>query len=159
MTSELSNPALEPIHNYIQISEKIATAGQPTESQFADIRNAGYEVVVNLAMPNSTNAIAHEQDLVEAQGMEYIYMPVVWEEPKLEDIDRFFSTLEQNSDRPVFVHCALNMRVSAFVYLYRLVKQQTSDEIAKADMNRIWEPNEIWQAFIDRVIARSHESL
>jgi protein tyrosine phosphatase (PTP) superfamily phosphohydrolase (DUF442 family) len=159
MTSELSNPALEPIHNYIQISEKIATAGQPTESQFADIRNAGYEVVVNLAMPNSTNAIAHEQDLVEAQGMEYIYMPVVWEEPKLEDIDRFFSTLEQNSDRPVFVHCALNMRVSAFVYLYRLVKQQTSDEIAKADMNRIWEPNEIWQAFIDRVIARSYESL
>jgi protein tyrosine phosphatase (PTP) superfamily phosphohydrolase (DUF442 family) len=155
MMSNSANPALQAIHNYIQISDKIATAGQPTESQFADIHNAGYEVVVNLAMPNSTNAIAHEQDLVEAEGMEYIHLPVVWEEPKLEDIDRFFLTLKQNADRPVFVHCALNMRVSAFIYLYRRIKHQVSDEIAKPDMNRIWEPNETWQAFIDRVLAQS----
>jgi uncharacterized protein (TIGR01244 family) len=148
----MSNSALEQIHNFIPISDHLATAGQPTESQFADIRSAGYQVVVNLAMPNSTNAIAHEQELVEAQGMQYIPIPVVWEEPTLDDIDRFFNTLEMNADKPVFVHCALNMRVSAFTYLYRRIRQGVSDGEAIATMNQIWTPNETWQRFIDRVL-------
>jgi uncharacterized protein (TIGR01244 family) len=149
----MSNATLEQIHNFIPISDHLATAGQPTESQFADIRSAGYQLVVNLAMPNSTNAIAHEQALVEAQGMQYVHIPVVWEEPTLEDIDRFFNTLEANADKPVFVHCALNMRVSAFTYLYRRIRQGVRDEEAIATMNRTWTPNETWQAFIDRVLA------
>lgn len=148
----MTSPDLQEIRSFIQISEKIATAGQPIASQFADIKAAGYEVVVNLAMPNSTNAIANEQELVEAQGIEYIYLPVVWEKPTLNDIDRFFKTLKENSERPIFVHCALNMRVSAFIYLYRRTQQQVSHELAIESMNRIWTPNEIWQAFIDQVI-------
>lgn len=148
----MTSPALEEIHSFIQISEKIATAGQPTADQFAEIKAAGYEVVVNLAMPNSTNAIANEKELVEAQGMEYVSLPVVWEEPTINDIDRFFNTLEVNSERPVFVHCALNMRVSAFMYLYRRIQQQVSDDVAIETMNQIWTPNDTWQAFIDQVL-------
>jgi protein tyrosine phosphatase (PTP) superfamily phosphohydrolase (DUF442 family) len=148
----MTSPALEEIHSFIQISEKIATAGQPTAEQFAEIKAAGYEVVVNLAPPNATNAIANEKELVETQGMEYVYLPVVWEEPTLNDIDRFFNTLEVNSQRQVFVHCALNMRVSAFMYLYRRVQQRVSNEVAIEAMNQIWTPNDTWQAFIDQAL-------
>jgi uncharacterized protein (TIGR01244 family) len=144
--------ALQEIRSFIQISDKVATAGQPTPSQFADIKAAGYEVVVNLAPPGSTHAIANEQELVEAQGMEYVYLPVNWEEPTLDDIDRFFSTLKEQVERSVFVHCALNMRVSTFMYLYRRTQQQVSDEVAIESMNQIWTPNETWQAFIDQVL-------
>jgi uncharacterized protein (TIGR01244 family) len=147
MTSSLSE-----IRSFIQISDKIATAGQPIAPQFADIKSAGYEVVVNLAPPNSSNAIANEQELVEAQGLKYVHIPVVWEEPTLNDLDRFFNTLRENAERPVFVHCALNMRVSAFMYLYRRTQQQVSDEVAIASMNQIWQPNEIWQSFIDKTL-------
>ena len=148
----MTSPALEKIHNFIQVSEKIATAGQPTAEQFAEIKAAGYEVVVNLAMPNSTNAIANEKELVETQGMEYVSLPVVWEAPTLDDIDRFFNVLEENSERPVFVHCALNMRVSAFMYLYRRIQQQVRGDVAIETMNQIWTPNDTWQAFIDQVL-------
>jgi protein tyrosine phosphatase (PTP) superfamily phosphohydrolase (DUF442 family) len=148
----MTSPALEEIHSFIQISEKIATAGQPTAEQFAEIKAAGYEVVVNLAPPNATNAIANEKELVETQGMEYVYLPVVWEEPTLNDIDRFFSTLEVNSQRQVFVHCALNMRVSAFMYLYRRIQKRVSNEVAIEAMNQIWTPNDTWQAFIDQAL-------
>jgi protein tyrosine phosphatase (PTP) superfamily phosphohydrolase (DUF442 family) len=148
----MTSLTLNEIHSFVQISEKIATAGQPTVEQFAEIKAAGYEVVVNLAMPNSTNAIANEKELVETQGMEYVYLPVVWEEPTLNDIDRFFNTLEVNSERSVFVHCALNMRVSAFMYLYRRIQQQVSDDVAIETMNKIWTPNDTWQSFIDQVL-------
>jgi len=52
----------------------------------------------------------------------------------------------------VFVHCAANMRVSAFMYLYRLIHERLSDEQAKSDLHRIWTPNDTWQAFIQQVI-------
>ncbi|OKH21159.1 protein tyrosine phosphatase family protein [Chroogloeocystis siderophila] len=141
------------IYNFLQVSDAIATAGQPTAQQFADIKAAGYEVVVNLALPASTNAITNEQKIVEDLGMDYVHIPVIWEKPTLEDIERFFNVMQANTNKKVFVHCAMNMRVSAFMYLYRVIHEQTSVEEAKQDLQRIWQPNDTWQQFIDKVIA------
>jgi hypothetical protein len=49
----------------------------------------------------------------------------------------------------VWVHCVLNMRASAFVYLYRLINLGVPEEEAIAPMNEVWEPDEIWREFID----------
>lgn len=68
---------LTEICNFLQLSNSIATAGQPTIEQFAAIKQAGYSVVINLALPTSTNAIPNEQQIVESQGMEYMAIPVV----------------------------------------------------------------------------------
>ncbi|MUL37528.1 protein tyrosine phosphatase family protein [Gloeocapsopsis dulcis] len=143
---------LENISNFLQLSDSIATAGQPVESQFTDIKTAGYEVVVNLALPTSTNAIANEKKIVEDLGMEYVHIPVLWEKPTLEDIERFFDVMQANADKNVFVHCAMNMRVSAFIYLYRIIHEHINTEEAKKDLQKIWQPNETWQQFIEKVI-------
>jgi uncharacterized protein (TIGR01244 family) len=143
--------SIEEIYNYLKISDSIATAGQPTEAQFSTIKESGYQVVVNLARPDSPNALPNEQAIVESLGMQYIHIPVIWENPTLEDISRFFSVMETNADKSVFVHCAANMRVSSFVYLYRLVRTGMSEEQARQDLHRIWTPNETWQTFIQQV--------
>ena len=44
------------------------------------------------------------------------------------------------------------MRVSAFMYLYRLLAEGIDEETAKSDLDRIWISNQKWQEFIDRVI-------
>lgn len=148
----MSTNSIEEIYNYLKISDSVATAGQPTEAQFSTIQKSGYQIVVNLARPDSPNALPNEQALVESLGMQYIPIPVVWENPTLEDISRFFSVIETNADKSVFVHCAANMRVSSFVYLYRLIRAGTSEEQAKQDLHRIWTPNETWQRFIQQAI-------
>lgn len=140
------------IYNFLPLSDSIATAGQPTEQQFADIKNAGYEVVVNLALPTSTNAIPHEQKLVEDLNIEYVHIPVIWENPTLEDIERFFVVMQANKNKNVFVHCAMNMRVSAFMYLFRIVHQHMNESEARKDLQQIWQPNKTWQQFIQQVI-------
>jgi len=144
--------SIEEIYNYLKISDSVATAGQPTEAQFSTIKESGYQVVVNLARPDSPNALPNEQAIVESLGMQYIHIPVIWENPTLEDISHFFSAMETNADKSVFVHCAANMRVSSFVYLYRLVHAGMNEEQAKPDLHRIWTPNETWQRFIQQVI-------
>ena len=48
----------------------------------------------------------------------------------------------------VWVHCAANMRVSAFVGLYRVMRLGWEHEPAFALMRGLWKPNDVWSAFI-----------
>lgn len=143
---------MKDIFNFLQVSDRIATSGQPTVAQFASIANAGYRVVVNLALPTSTNALPDEAAIVAAQGMQYVSIPVSWEQPTLHDVEQFFSIMAANAHQPVFVHCAANMRVSAFMYLYRRIHDRLSDADAQPDLQRIWVPNATWQTFIQQVL-------
>lgn len=145
---------LEALTNYYPISPLILTAGQPTAKQIALIRQAGCQVVINLAMPASTNALPDEAALVAAQGMEYVAIPVVWEEPALDDLARFFAAMEANRERKVFVHCVVNYRVSAFMYLHRVLRLGVDPEEAIWDLRAIWEPEAQWAEFIDFAIAQ-----
>lgn len=145
-------PTIATIPNFLQVSKTVATAGQPTEAHIAAIRAAGYRVVINLALPSSANALANEQALVETEGMTYIHIPVLWEEPTLADVRQFFSVMQAYGSQPVFVHCAKNMRVSAFMYLYRRLCEGIDETIAKRDLHTIWTPNDRWQAFIAQVV-------
>jgi len=150
--NSMSNHSIEDIYNFLKLSDAIATSGQPTEEQFPTIRESGYQIVVNLALPESPNALPDEKQVVEAQGMQYKNIPVVWDNPTLEDVAQFFSIMEDNSDKNIFVHCAANMRVSAFMYLYRRIHKGMSDEDARKDLEQIWVPNETWQKFIEQVL-------
>jgi len=148
----LEEQPLEELYNFLKISDSIATAGQPTATQFAAVKNAGYEVVINLALPTSTNAIANEQEIVESLEMRYVHIPVLWENPTLEDFNQFFQTLHENTEQKVLIHCAMNMRVSVFVYLYRQIHDHLTENEARQDLQKIWTPNETWQAFIEEVM-------
>ena len=145
---------MEDIYNYVKVSDSIATSGQPTKEQFLAIKDSGYQIVVNLALPTSTNALEDEKQVVEDLGMQYVHIPVVWENPKIEDVEQFFSVMTVNNDKKTFVHCAANMRVSAFMYLYRRLHKGMSDEDAKKDLYKIWVPNDTWQKFIEQVLER-----
>ncbi|MFH7030052.1 MAG: protein tyrosine phosphatase family protein [Heteroscytonema crispum UTEX LB 1556] len=151
----MSKSKIEDIYNFLKISDRIATSGQPTQEQFTAIKESGYQVVVNLALAESPNALPDEKQIVETQGMQYVHIPVMWENPTLENVTDFFKVMEANTTQKVFIHCAANMRVSAFMYLYRRIHQGINHEDAKKDLNKMWVPNEIWQKFIEQVIANS----
>ena len=149
---------IESIYNFLQISNLIATSGQPTEKQFSAIKNSGYQVVINLALINSPGAISNEKQIVHSLGIEYIHIPVIWEKPEIADFSQFESLMKANSDKKVFVHCIANKRVSAFIYLFRYLDQEMSKQDAKEDLLKIWVPNDIWQQFIDEVIEKYSSS-
>ncbi|MEA5505248.1 protein tyrosine phosphatase family protein [Halotia wernerae UHCC 0503] len=155
----MSTQHLEDIDSFLQISDEIATSGQPTAAQFLVIKQSGYRLIVNLALPTSNNALLDEKQIVESQGMEYVHIPVLWENPTIENVTEFFSIMEVNADKKVFVHCAANKRVSAFIYLYRRLFTDINEQEAKQDLYKIWVPNEIWNKFIQEVIEINNASL
>jgi hypothetical protein len=44
------------------------------------------------------------------------------------------------------------MRVSCFVFLYRVLRLGLPVETALQNMLAIWQPNEVWQRFIDAIL-------
>jgi protein tyrosine phosphatase (PTP) superfamily phosphohydrolase (DUF442 family) len=151
----MSSPAVQKIAHYLRISDTLGTAGQPTREQFVDIKAAGYQLVVNLAMLDSPDAIPNEDALVTEQGMDYVHIPVVWDAPKVKDVERFFAVMDEHRGKRVFVHCVVNKRVSCFVFLYRVIRQRVPSEIARETLLRIWEPDAVWQDLIDKSLAQS----
>ncbi|MEO8752551.1 MAG: hypothetical protein ABI624_07730, partial [Casimicrobiaceae bacterium] len=55
--------------------------------------------------------------------------------------------------RRVWVHCAANMRVTAFLGLYWRLRQGWPEEKAFALMRDVWQPNGTWASFIAAQLA------
>jgi len=150
-STAMSTQSLDSIRAFARISDSLGTSGQPKPEQFPLIKEAGYRVVINLAPSDARDAVKEEQQIVEGLGLKYIYIPVVWMEPKPEDAEKFFAAMKANQDQKVFVHCIANMRVSAFTYLYRTTQLGVSEEAAQKDLQKIWTPSGTWQQFINTV--------
>jgi len=145
---DLSAASLDGIFNYLRISDALTTSGQPTEKQFQRVRDAGFRRVINLAPHGGENALPDETSTLADLGIEYVHIPVDFTAPSDDDFDRFCEAMEASKGEPVWVHCAANMRVSAFVYRYRRDVLCETSETATRDLKKIWEPFGAWKAFI-----------
>ena len=136
--------------NFFQITDTIGTGGQPSVSQLYDIAQNGYDVVINLATHNSENAIENEGSIVASLGMTYIHIPVPFEAPTPEHLRKFFGLMNGLSEEKVFVHCAVNGRVSAFVFKYLTMERKMQAEKATTPLLAQWLPqmNLIWKNFL-----------
>jgi protein tyrosine phosphatase (PTP) superfamily phosphohydrolase (DUF442 family) len=153
-----SQTKLSAIYSFRAVSDRLGTAGQPTQAQFPMIQESGFEAVVNLALPTSDNAIANEGSVVTSLGMSYVHIPVDFKAPTSKDFRNFCRVMDAFDDRPVFVHCAANMRVSVFVFLYRIMFHHIAVAEAERDLHAIWQPNEVWSRFI-RDELKNHKSV
>ena len=139
--------------NTHQVFDWLWSSGQLSERDIRSLPALGIDVVVNLALPTASNALPGEAELVTGQGMAYAHIPVIWDDPRPEQFTQFVGVLNAFAGRKAWVHCAKNMRVSAFIFLYRKLVLVEGEEQATFPMRVVWHPNETWQAFIDQVCA------
>lgn len=138
------------MRNFFQATENIGTSGQPTRDEFSDIARQGYRTVINLAMHNSDDAMADEGNLVTSLGMSYIHLPIPFDAPTSEQGAKFIRLLRALEGEKVWVHCVVNARVSAFVYLYLVQEKGIAPERATSPVLQGWEPKmtPAWQQFL-----------
>ena len=148
---------LEDIYNFLALPENIFTGGMPTREQIADAAQRGVELVINLAPHEVSNALPGEPELVTSLGMQYINIPVIWTTPTRDGLDRFMDVMDQNKDKKILVHCQANFRATAFMALYRILRQGWNADEAMAGMHKIWDTEDypIWKMFIEENLKRS----
>jgi protein tyrosine phosphatase (PTP) superfamily phosphohydrolase (DUF442 family) len=85
--------------------------------------------------------------------MEYIHIPVQFGAPTAHDLALFFDAMDRSRGRRVWVHCAANMRVTAFLGLYWQLHDGVPEERAFSLMRSVWQPNDVWSSFIAARVA------
>ena len=146
---------IEDIYNYRQADERLATSGQPSEDELGAIAVSGYAVIVNLALHDDPRySLRDEPGTVHALGLRYVHIPVAFTAPQERDLLEFFAAMDRHRDAKVWVHCAANKRVSTFLGLYWLIREGWSESDAFALQRDIWEPNEVWRAFLTAMRAK-----
>ncbi|HLF73048.1 MAG TPA: protein tyrosine phosphatase family protein [Anaerolineales bacterium] len=149
----------EDIHNFLALSETLFTGGMPKADQLRDAARQGVQVVINLAPHDVPDALPNETELVNSLGLQYINIPVNWNTPTKEGLDRFMDAMDENKDRVILVHCEANFRASAFVSMYRILRQGWQPEDAFEVMHKIWDEDSypVWKMFIEDTLKRSWE--
>jgi protein tyrosine phosphatase (PTP) superfamily phosphohydrolase (DUF442 family) len=137
------------IYNYIRIDDTLATSGQPSVEELEEVARSGVEVVINLALHDDLRyALPDEAGTVAALGMMYTHIPVLFAAPSEADLLAFFAALDQHRGKRLLIHCAANKRVTAFLGLYRVIRERWDLEPAFETMHQVWEPNPVWSSFI-----------
>lgn len=133
------------ILNYIKINDNISTSGQPSVEEFKIISENGFDVIINLALSNSNNALENEDKVVTEFGMSYFHIPVSFEKPDIKDLKLFLNLLSSLEGLNIFIHCAKNYRVSAFMYVYHKYYLRTPFEEIDLSVIQEWGPDKVWQ--------------
>ena len=149
---------IESIINYLFISEQISSSGQPKAEEFSFISELGFNHIINLAMPNSTNAIREEGSLVTELNMTYHHIPVPFEAPKINQLKLFFWLMEFFQGEKVWVHCVVNYRASAFLYLFYRWKGLPEDR-SRVTLFPGWKPNAVWRKFMTQKIEKLRDKV
>lgn len=140
------------ILNYREYTPLFSSAGQPTREQLPLIKAAGYDRVIYIAFSNGRTAIPEEDQLVKDLGMDYLHIPVDFNNPTLRDFNAFADAMQREPESRTLLHCQVNARATAFSFLYRVIYQGADMTAAKADMNSVWQPNAVWRDFIFAVL-------
>jgi len=150
----------EDIYNFLALSDTLFTGGMPKAEELADAAGRGVGVVINLAPHTVHNALPNETELVNSLGMQYVNIPVDWNTPTKDGLDRFLQVMDANQDKKILVHCQANFRATAFVAMYRILRQGWKAEDAMEVMHKIWDEEDypMWKMFIESTLKRSQES-
>ena len=136
--------------NTLEVLPGLWTSGQLSAEEIDRLPAEGFRAVINLALPDSVPHLPGEAARVTGLGMTYVHIPVPWEAPTANHLAQFCAVMHAFTGQSVWVHCAKNMRVSAFVYLYRCCVLGEAEATAREALLRIWMPNETWQQFINQ---------
>ena len=141
--------------NFVKVSDRIDTSGQPAKELLENFSSKGYDLVVNLAPPLSQGSILDEGGLVAQTGARYVNIPVDWHKPTYADFEFFSDVLNSSTADKVLVHCQINMRGSLFTFLYRVVHEKIDPAVAQEKMTLVWAPTDQWQEFAQMVLDKN----
>ena len=139
--------------NFVTWRDGLQSSAQPAAEWLATVKERQYDIVINLAPPQSHGSLREEGGIVASKGVVYVNIPVDFGKPTAEDFRMFTEVMKAAAKKNVFVHCQVNMRGSAFVFLYRVLHEGADVGETARKMNGVWAPDRVWKAFIDDTLA------
>src|SRR6185295_10555731 len=107
------------IRNFLRVNKDFCTGGQPKLEHLEMLKKDGVKAIINLRQPSEHRADEEEAKAKEL-GLRYFNIPVVFAEPKEEQVTEFLKITDDPKNRPAFIHCTAAIRVGAFWMIRRV---------------------------------------
>jgi protein tyrosine phosphatase (PTP) superfamily phosphohydrolase (DUF442 family) len=134
--------------NVVPIDAHLVTSGQPSAKGLRTLRDRGFEAVIYLAPGTVQDAVAEEPAILEAQGIEFVHIPIPFNAPDESHFVAVAEALRRLRERKVLVHCQVNLRASSMVFLYRAIVEKQDPARAYEAVARVWSPEGPWKSLI-----------
>lgn len=124
------------IRNFIRVNDQFCTGGQPRLEHLEMLKKDGVKAIINLRQPSEHRA---EEEAAKARelGLRYFNIPVVFGDPKEEQVDEFLKITDDVENRPLFIHCTAAKRVGAFWMIRRVLRDGFTVEAAEKEAETI----------------------
>jgi uncharacterized protein (TIGR01244 family) len=127
---------LQPIRNFLKVNDKFCTGGQPQIEHLAQLKADGVKTIINLRVPAEHGA-AEEEAKAKELGLSYFNIPVVFRDPKEEQVTEFLKLTDDPKNLPIFIHCTAAIRVGAFWMIRRVLRDGWTIEAAEEEAKRV----------------------
>ena len=111
----------QPIRNFLRVNDQFCTGGQPRLEHLEMLKKEGVKAIINLRQTSEHRA-AEEEAKAKELGLRYFNIPVVFTDPKDEQVDEFLRITDDVNNRPAFIHCTAAKRVGAFWMIRRVLR-------------------------------------
>jgi uncharacterized protein (TIGR01244 family) len=125
-----------PIRNFLRINDQFCTGGQPRMEHLDQLKTEGVKAIINLRTPGEHRA-EEEQAKAKELGLRYFNIPVVFRDPKPEQVDEFLKLTDDPANRPAFIHCTAAIRVGAFWMIRRVMRDGWTIEKAEEEARKV----------------------
>lgn len=125
-----------PIRNFLQINKDFCSGAQPRLEHLEKLKTDGVRSIINLRPPAEHRA-AEEEAKAKELGLRYFNIPVVFGDPKEEQVTEFLKITDDPKNRPAFIHCASSIRVGAFWMIRRVLRDDWTVEAAEKEAEKI----------------------
>jgi protein tyrosine phosphatase (PTP) superfamily phosphohydrolase (DUF442 family) len=126
----------QPIRNFVRINEDFCTGGQPRPEHLEKLKAEGVKAIINLRQPGEHRA-AEEEAKAKELGLHYFNIPVVYAEPKEEQVTEFLKITDDPKYRPAFIHCTAAIRAAAFWMIRRVLRDGWTFEAAEEEAKKL----------------------
>ena len=125
-----------PIRNFVRLNNDFCTGAQPRLEHLEKLKADGVKSILNLR-PAAEHRAAEEEAKAKELGLQYFNIPVVFGEPKEEQVAEFFRITDERKNFPIFIHCAAGIRVGAFWLIRRVLRDDWAFEAAEKEADQI----------------------
>ena len=133
LLQQAAPPAAPNIRNFLRENEQFCTGGQPSIEALADLKAQGVRAIINLRVPTEYAGAVEEEARAKALGLRYFNIPVVYQDPKDEQVDEFLKLTDDPANRPAFIHCTAAIRAGAFWLIRRVLRDNFTFEQAQTE--------------------------
>ena len=135
--------------NVVVVSPLLVTAGQPDRASLQRLKAEGYDAVISFAPGNTADAVLDEAEILRAQGVEFVHVPIPWAAPEAKHLEATAEAMRRLKGKKVLIHCQMNMRASAVTFLYRTIHAKEDPAVAWADVKKTWTPKDQWATYVE----------